>query len=398
MNATVLAMRRAAPHAAIVFVTWLKPDQLHTPAASRYRAEAAAVGVDVVDVPAALRHLPRGFYARNPSGSLDHHPNKRGHELLGRLAARCIAQRLGMATPLVTTTVGNGASPKHALASHGSDLGRSIEAASTSAASNEPPAATTRTNDEVCYLSAPDMPVSGGGAGSSGGSSGFELVDDGGSKGVRKLGYSSTRVGDRIKLGPLNLHHKHGGGCHGKVRVRIGYLVSTHPGQGAFNLRCVGCACRPIKSSFLRRVLPFPRLETSGRGKDSPLAFVGASENVSITSYTLFIATLPNASASTDKDVHGCHVDITHERSHGALRHSPSRVRLDSLAINEHDGDRSKPVPCAPEGRVARPPLVRASASPAAARPHESSASSTSGSAKVAATRTPPEGQNWEWV
>ena len=161
-------------------------------------------------------------------------------------------------------------------------------------------------------------------------------------------------------IGPLNLPHStHGGrGCHGTVRVRLGYLVSTHPGMGALNLKCSSsCGCRPIKSTFLRRVLPFPRLETNGRASGSPLQLVDANESVSITAYTIFIAKLPNVSSSSmhggassraGSGARGCYVEVSHVRAHGVPRSSTSsRVRLDSLAIMEHDGMRGPTVPCA---------------------------------------------------
>ena len=65
---------------------------------------------------------------------------------------------------------------------------------------------------------------------------GFRLRDDGIAKGVQKLGYVSEQIGDHLTIGPLELTRQ-GGGCIAQLRVRLGYLVSTHPGQGAITLR-----------------------------------------------------------------------------------------------------------------------------------------------------------------
>jgi hypothetical protein len=360
MNATVRAIRRAAPRAAIVFVSWLKPHQQLSPAERSvpHRQTAAMLGVDLIDVPSALRVLSKrrlgSFYARTPSGSQDHHPNRQGHELIGRLAAWCVAQRLGMAGH--ASLAGPAASPPTIAAAGSTSEPQAVLPVTVGVL--EP-----RVNDEQCFNAADQMPVrlarsrasptaaaasSPGTAKTGGGESGFMLVDDGVAKGVRKLGYASNRVGDRITIGPLNLAHSaRGNGCHGTVRVRLGYLVSTHSGMGAMHLKCsTHCACRPIKSAFLRRVLPFPRLETDLRASGSPLQLADANESVSITAYTIFIAKLPNASQDGPR---GCSIDVTHERAHGAprLASAPSRVRLDSLAIMEHDGMGGPSVPCA---------------------------------------------------
>lgn len=444
LNATVNAMRRALPNAAIVFVSWLKPHHMMSPTErnARHRDAASALGVDLVDVPSALHVLHKrgppaseSLYARTPSGGQDHHPNRRGHELIGLLAARCVARRLGWAgisssaariraIHVATSAQANGPSVGTRMTVGGVANAVSSDRGTTPAELATAKAHERLTPDELCYNAADQMPVvlprhrpaastsrvaatirppaqgstgiqpvaitgghlganagmmkdtivGGGGISSSSSglvsmgpsdspglrSAGFSLVDDGVAKGVRKLGYASSQVGDRIMIGPLNLPHStHGGrGCHGTVRVRLGYLVSTHPGMGALNLKCSSsCGCRPIKSTFLRRVLPFPRLETNGRASGSPLQLVDANESVSITAYTIFIAKLPNVSSSSmhggassraGSGARGCYVEVSHVRAHGVPRSSTSsRVRLDSLAIMEHDGMRGPTVPCA---------------------------------------------------
>ena len=115
--------------------------------------------------------------------------------------------------------------------------------------------------------------------------------------------------------------------------------------MGLLDLKCVGgCACRPVKSKFLQRQLPFPRLNADAhRIAEFGLA---SNETVTMTAHTIFIASRknnasssapPTASVADDE----CRLTITHHRQ----RAEKSRVRVDSLALLRHGG--SPAVPCA---------------------------------------------------
>ena len=247
----VSAIRDAAPGVPIVFLAWLKLSRFGEgpgQTVPRLRQLAATMGFDVADVPAVLRGglsvdrcssdrectrhkiYVKELFARNSHG-LNHHPNALGHDFLGNIAALCIARRL--------------TGPRRIGSQPGGDAdGKKPTSGSVA--------------EEQCYTSADTMPVINLG--------GFVLQDDGGHKGVKKLGYSSRRVGDMLSLGPLQVHPHVDGvpdtrSCRSVMRVRLGYLISTHPGMGELHAECAGgCSCRPIKSTFLRGELPFPRL------------------------------------------------------------------------------------------------------------------------------------------
>mmetsp|Transcript_3167 Transcript_3167/g.9884 ORF Transcript_3167/g.9884 Transcript_3167/m.9884 type:complete len:145 (+) Transcript_3167:213-647(+) len=123
--------------------------------------------------------------------------------------------------------------------------------------------------------------------------------------------------------------------CHQNMCVRLGYLVSTRAGMGGLMLQCAGrCSCRPVKSSFLRHALPFPRLEGDAyRMKDFGLH---SNETVTMTAHTVFIATLHNASsaaAAPAPQLPPCHLAIRHIASARSANPGESRVRIDSLAL-----------------------------------------------------------------
>ena len=58
----------------------------------------------------------------------------------------------------------------------------------------------------------------------------WRLLDEGGDKGVTKLGLLSTRLGDTVEV---NLGVLCAGDGTGSALVRMGYHMSTRPGQGA---------------------------------------------------------------------------------------------------------------------------------------------------------------------
>ena len=152
----------------------------------------------------------------------------------------------------------------------------------------------------------------------------------------------SGRVGAISSLADA---HREPRRCFQHVRVRLGYLVSTSAGMGALMLKCSGgCSCRPVKSTFLRTALPFPRLEASAvadvkarRDWGLPL-----SDNVTMTAHTIFIATLTESAAASP-----CYLNVHHIQAADLAprRHNSSRVRIDSLAMLPHGGD-TPTVPC----------------------------------------------------
>ena len=343
------AIRDAAPGVPIVFLAWMKmkghnafgegPGHLMP----QLRRLAATFGFDVADVPAALsggisvdrctsdrgckRHTltVMDTFARTSHG-VDHHPNALGHDLLGNIAALCIARRLK--------------GPRRINSQLGG-LGGEAEDRQQKQPAIIPAPGPVEAPEEQCYTSADTMPVVNRG--------GFVLQDDGGLKGVKKLGYSSRRAGDTLTLGPLEVHPRVGEAldtrmCLSVMRVRLGYLISTHAGMGELHAQCEGgCACRAIKSSFLRRELPFPRFSANARaamhstpgqqrGVDS------SSENVTMTAHTFFIASLLNRS-----DV-ACRVLLHHKAPPGSTPGHGSRVRVDSMTIMRHGG--ANPVQC----------------------------------------------------
>ena len=115
-------------------------------------------------------------------------------------------------------------------------------------------------------------------------------------------------------------------GGNGSASVRIGYHMSTRPGQGALLLRCRGCACRGL-SGILASVSPFPVVQTDVRLADGRyFSLPGRNGSLSITASTLF-AVQPWG------DGHPCTVLVQHVRS-ALPRSDHSRVRLDSMAVS----------------------------------------------------------------
>ena len=349
LNLTVAAVRRTAPGAAILLIGWLKYHLVKPSVLSELQQLSSALAVDFVNVPAAMRLMSTSQPAMSARkhGRMDHHPSGQGHELIGELAARCINRRV---RPSRMPRNGTGAPKRSGVGSNGH------------------PCITGPTcrpdgrwgGNEICYNSALELPVmmpkiarSTRSAFDRAGGSGFALVDDGGDKGIKKLGYASTRIGDILMLGPVQIPAPQISAlsaapfrrqCYVNLRVRFGYFVSSHAGQGVLTLLCTsGCLCRPMKSVFLRSSLPFPRLETDARRLGE--FKLDPSENVSMTAYTSFIVMLDNTTGkATTNRSRGCHVHAQHSAPHGHQKGSKSRVRVDSLAVMPH-GTRAT-IPC----------------------------------------------------
>ncbi|KAL1525279.1 hypothetical protein AB1Y20_020142 [Prymnesium parvum] len=169
---------------------------------------------------------------------------------------------------------------------------------------------------ETCYDSAELLPVKKPVLG-------FALADEGGDKGVRKMGYISRQVGDELVLGPIPYVSQRK--CT-MASVSVGYLLSsTNQNHGAFHISCKGCKCSPIHNPFQKELYPFPMVQTDARMVRNP-AF--HENNISITANTEFWAIMTPSSP--------CVVILTHAHTKNVIKNS-SRVRIDSFSVADLD-------------------------------------------------------------
>ena len=194
----------------------------------------------------------------NPNPHPDQvHPSPVGHQLLGAIAARFVAKRLADAACEQQAGI-------HGYAAHINN-NKALPAPSPPPPSRAVAAAvavaghamTSTRLWEQCFTVADQMPVRLSGS--------WRLVDEGGiSKGVRKLGYLSTSVGDTLRIGPLR------GPATRRcalLRVTLGYQLSAaRTDLGAASISCSGCSCarmytRPERYDFD----PFPFVHTDAR-------------------------------------------------------------------------------------------------------------------------------------
>ena len=303
LDATIEAIRMAAPNAAVVFVVWLKevssPISVHLRSAIRRVAKRQRV--DVVDLPIILfqmRHRKVPVASWYANRGLDHHPNGPGHWLLATAAAHLVVHRLAEATPL--TAVLSVAGTRHTADMYCADC-----------------IAKRLIKRQVCHNTASTLPLRMPLVGS------WTLVDEGGDKGVSKPGYVSTVIGDVAELvvaSPL---------CPlGSSLIRLGYHLSSRPGQGALNLSCIGCTCQGLQG-ILSTVSPFPIVETDTRLMD-PRYFSmpdQATASLSVTASTSFTGSPHPGPRPTE-----CVVRVKHVAS-SLPRSERSRIRLDSMAV-----------------------------------------------------------------
>jgi len=319
LDATIEEIRRAAPNAAIVFVVWVK--ELVSRATLQLRSLIDVVAkrqsVDVVDLPHALLYMARAstrqvratsWYAK---GGNDHHPNGPGHWLMASAAARLVATRLGDAVPARTTL--SNAQTIQSVGMYCADCNR-----------------LNLVKKQVCYNSADELPLARTPRGT------WALVDEGGEKGVAKLGYVSTHVGDAVHLIMAPSLCAAGTGL-----VRLGYHLSTRPGQGALHLTCTGCVCKALHG-ILGPVSPFPTVQTDVRLVDARYFSIPGQLNgsLSVTASTNFgLAPLKHAAAHTA----ACTLRVEHVTSK-IPRGERSRVRIDSLAVSTKCPQQNKAV------------------------------------------------------
>ena len=321
VRALLQALRRAAPRAAVAFVALPQPNQLGLEAFWQpLRQLAAEHKCDLIHtVPAMQPSLPvlehedisswpasrfaldfkasDVWYAyrggcKNFAACRDHHPNPMGHQLMAMLAVSHIRRRLRDAATQQPST------GRHRSEINAEPTGSSVLR-------------------EKCFAEG-QLPMSKG-------STGFELRDEGArGKGVRKAGLVSNRVGDMLRIGPLQLHELGVSRECAVATSRLGYFATTYPGQGDLHLSCHGCVCSAFNDSsrFREGFLPFPRVSTN-----NALHIMGTGKNYSGTSTTVFHTTMR-------RDV-PCYVVVRHTRSRLAHHDdAPSHVRVDSFALS----------------------------------------------------------------
>ena len=318
------AVRHAAPSAATAFVMWPNFNGLFRYDANRASMLAAAEseGADAVDFKSLILAMrmrnPKipSFYAQDGRDLV--HPNPSTHQLLGAVMAHHIARRLADAHRIECAPVGreNG---QHARTNRGPRAARNeIRAENESAAF------------ETCYDSAELLPVQPS-------SAGFELVDEGGDKGVRKMGYVSHTVGGSLLLGPLPIPPERQ--C-AMAAVSVGYLLSTQrKGQGAFRIGCEGCSCTAIHNPFQKELYPYPIVQTDASLASSP---VWRKTNVTITAVTEWWALIRAETSCYVRLTHLAHADqpsgaVRRTEGHPTETPKTNRIRIDSMSVVQLD-------------------------------------------------------------
>lgn len=306
---TIEAIKAAAPRAVIVFVVWLK--DIHARSIRTFVAAVAArQAADIVDIPRLLTNLEtsqqkvpfKAWLARDTKGHLDHHPNAAGHWLVAKAVSSHLTSRLvARATTmrLVDNVVPGRAHTQHVQLSRLPHYAK-------------------------CFDTADKLRVQKPLLGT------WSLVDEGREKGVQKLGYVSQQPGDVLDIN-LNSWSRCSNAT-GRSMVRLGYLVSTRPGQGDIHLSCHGnCACTGIQG-YLKEVNPFPILKTDAFSynlKYFSMIPGMLNDSLSVTASTTF-----EAQWNLDKGP-SCLLRAKHaaQNTQHLIASSKSRVRIDSLSF-----------------------------------------------------------------
>ena len=283
----LIQIRRDAPDACVLFVGW--PN--HFGNTSNFERTLVRFAIrHEMDVVLASRMMPhhaggrrQWAYSEQPTDIT--HPSAAGAELLAEGVAYFLATRLGEAACAVSA----------ALASVPGDV-----------ESRVPPLRPPQRGVEWCADRANQLPI--GPLNPSVARKGnFSLVDEGGAKGVQKLGYLSTTVGSQLRLGPLLPELT----CV-LAEARLGYLASWRPEQGTFDLKCEGCACSRSPGFEAKRLSTFPHINSQ------------EAAAVTVTREIDFLV--------LKEHPHPCFVAITHTEA-GDASNSTTRVRIDSLSI-----------------------------------------------------------------
>ena len=303
-------LRRAAPAAHIVFVTWPARSILDLAVRSRVHASrqrvfdgALAEEADVYDATALLalmlhawrrthkaapaRGLASSFYAQRGKDLV--HPSPKGHVLLATFVAHTIASELRAA---MSQRVASPSAATVERQDEGEKGGAPLSVA----------------GGEQCFDEADALPVQDPG--------GWALHDVGSAaKGVRKMGWVSRVVNQTMRIGPLPAFPRRHAPparvpeapaeaatrsakeatpssprCSLEI-VRLGYLMSGYQyadgrANGALHLSCDGgCSCAEMGGFFSAAQTPFPTLQTNASAATDPML---AGLNASITATTQF--------------------------------------------------------------------------------------------------------------
>lgn len=315
--------------------------------------------------------VPAWLYAQRGKDIV--HPSPEGHVLLGRVVAQYISTRLGLdhmsahagntsATPMPgrreyrALGSSEGTQVPHRARAAATPGGTPIPASTASIASAPAQPSTALQapaplNWEQCYT-AETFPISKG-------APPWRLVDEGGEKGVKKIGLLSTSVGDSVLFGPLGsdyaqrelahlrqnwmgapTHHGRlrapsiargtttsgGDGVRGttgaeselRLAVEVGYLLAPRSDFGALYLSCENCTCRREKSTFAKSLHPFPRVDTDARFNPNP-HYHAQGFNASITTSTMFMMALPFTSTTPMQALQECMLRVTHAPASSGL-------------------------------------------------------------------------------
>jgi hypothetical protein len=350
-------LRRSAPNALLVYVGWpsmggssARKDtwDVTTVTANRWRMTVEAEGsfagaLHQLDSEAhiifASRLLVAAFNTTRSSNAtrlrlMDGpvHPGPDGHIALGEATANFLAPRLHMCTRV------------HSIASN-CQARRKASAAAGSAA------VAAGAADDECYLTADRLPLA------APLEADVALRDEGGKKGVSKLGLVSTREGTILSLGPVLATVR----C-GVFVASLGYLQSWRPSQGAFHVACGGgCDCVRYPGGMS---IQFPDVSTTlPRSVDGNRRNLHEMAGMSVTAFTRFVLFKRNESpcvlnvrASVQperrlrwRSLYPFHArnssrvntesQVTHAPSRQLLggKHNQSRIRIDALGLHPAD-------------------------------------------------------------
>mgnify|MGYP002631947805 CR=1 FL=1 len=311
----LVALRKAAPLSVPVFVNWLAPRQLRAWQGSRTYKEARAAaeqhGADWLDTPSLLRLHNRTREMWYAHRGRDHHPNQIGHALLGRFTAWYLAHRLR---------------PDQCALGPPNEHPRSIMRSASVGFLQD--SSDDFDHSEACYPAANLLPVhrlKGN----------WSLLNEGVEKGVAKIGYVSRQIGDALDMTLVVRSQNQSTGqyrCAVAFKARLGFLLSSRPGQGALDLSCVGCKCSGPAKAFQRSFTPFPTVQTDAllvsfdRGETRYGGPREGGNSISVTSTTTVTVSAPAVSPKH------CWLRVKHIASKSP-RSNASRVRVDSLTL-----------------------------------------------------------------
>jgi hypothetical protein len=285
--------RKAAPRALNIIVEWPPWHRGRDAGHSGASQSAASLSAEVLWGGAAA-DLVTGSYGKHGFYADKVHPNLAGHQLLGAAALVLLTTRLERAWE------------SGSLARARMSLPSTIDVQSSA--------------DEVCIASADSLPVE------LPIQRAWELHDAGKSKGTKKLGMLSTQVNQSLVLRVPELAGT--ASCAGRI-VGLGYLASTAPEQGWFNVDCDGCGCAAVAGRYTS---PTPRSFPDVNTRLATGTF--GAVNVSITDILAF--TLMQMRGTP------CRIILTHQAGPTSLRsdrtlsaevETVSRVRIDSLFV-----------------------------------------------------------------